>query len=382
MDLDLLISSSPACSTHKKLIPGQAELAAYLGGAVPGGGRDVGTVPHLAGQASLQKYLLEKVQLHPEENRVWERSPMQVCSRVSRGMTTSGCREPSTARHPQPAPPGSAGGAGQGEARGSREPVRGAVPAQRVREPSVPQGAAMGCRRVPGPVLALLLLLCPPSSPACPAACRCAPGEVDCSERGLREVPWSLSTNTSSLWLGYNFITVLGPRSFPALPGLRLLSLAHNRLELIHGQALLGLGALQELDLSHNLLTVLTPETFLPLTSLATLNLGSNRLGELEPGVLGALPQLRALLLQDNPWVCSCDILPLWRWLSHNRDKVRGECPEGCVPKPPARSTLAGHPARAEAGPSTLAASWLRVWVVSALGVRFPRTCPYPIPRR
>uniref|UniRef100_A0A8C3QXA3 LRRNT domain-containing protein n=1 Tax=Cyanoderma ruficeps TaxID=181631 RepID=A0A8C3QXA3_9PASS len=170
---------------------------------------------------------------------------------------------------------------------------------------------------------------------ACPAACRCSPGEVDCSERGLREVPWSLSPNTSALWLGYNFITVLGPRSFPLLPGLRLLSLVHNRLELIHSQALLGLRELQELDLSHNHLTVLTPETFLPLTSLATLNLGSNRLGELEPGVLDALPQLQALLLQDNPWVCSCSILPLWRWLSHNREKVRGECPEGCVPKPP-----------------------------------------------
>ncbi|NXM43598.1 LRC26 protein, partial [Gymnorhina tibicen] len=181
----------------------------------------------------------------------------------------------------------------------------------------------VGSRRVPGPVLALLLFLCPPPSPACPAACRCAPGEVDCSERGLREVPWGLSTNTSSLRLGYNFITVLGPRSFPALPGLRLLSLAHNRLELIHGRALLGLGALRELDLSHNRLSVLTPETFLPLTSLATLNLASNRLGELEPGVPGALPQLRALLLQDNPWVCSCGILPLWRWLSRNREKVR-----------------------------------------------------------
>ncbi|NXD39614.1 LRC26 protein, partial [Copsychus sechellarum] len=183
----------------------------------------------------------------------------------------------------------------------------------------------MGRCGVPGPMLALLLLLllCPPPSPACPAACRCSPGEADCSERGLREVPWSLSPNTSALWLGYNFITVLGPRSFPPLPGLRLLSLVHNRLELIHSRALLGLGALRELDLSHNHLTVLTPETFLPLTSLAKLNLGSNRLGELEPGVPGALPQLQALLLQDNPWVCSCSILPLWRWLSHNREKVR-----------------------------------------------------------
>ncbi|NXL15329.1 LRC26 protein, partial [Setophaga kirtlandii] len=185
----------------------------------------------------------------------------------------------------------------------------------------------MGCWRLPGPVLGLLLLLllllCPPGSAACPAACRCSPGEADCSERGLLEVPWSLPVNTSTLWLAYNFISVLGPRSLPPLPGLRLLSLAHNRLELIHPQALLGLGALQELDLSHNHLSVLTPDTFRPLTGLATLNLASNRLGQLEPGVPGVLPRLRALLLQDNPWVCSCSILPLWRWLSRYRDKVR-----------------------------------------------------------
>ncbi|KAM3660261.1 leucine-rich repeat-containing protein 26 [Ammospiza maritima maritima] len=182
----------------------------------------------------------------------------------------------------------------------------------------------MGCWRLPGPVLGLLLLLlCPPAPAACPAACRCSPGEADCSERGLLEVPWSLSANTSTLRLAHNFISVLGPRSFPPLPGLRLLSLAHNRLELIHPQALRGLGALQALDLSHNHLSVLTPDTFRPLTGLATLDLTNNRLGQLEPGVPGALPQLQALLLQDNPWVCSCSILPLWRWLRRNRDKVR-----------------------------------------------------------
>ncbi|NXF29912.1 LRC26 protein, partial [Nyctibius bracteatus] len=181
----------------------------------------------------------------------------------------------------------------------------------------------MGCWRGPSTILACLLLLHPLPLPACPIACRCSSGDVDCREHALCEVPHSLATNTSMLWLGYNFITVLGPRSFPALPGLLLLSLPHNRLQLIHSQALVGLGALQELDLSDNYLTTLTPETFLPLTSLAKLNLGNNRLGELEPGVLRALPQLRALLLQDNPWVCSCGILPLWRWLSHNREKVQ-----------------------------------------------------------
>uniref|UniRef100_A0A672UBF8 LRRNT domain-containing protein n=1 Tax=Strigops habroptila TaxID=2489341 RepID=A0A672UBF8_STRHB len=184
-----------------------------------------------------------------------------------------------------------------------------------------------------GQELGLVLLFS--SSPCCPAACRCSMENVDCSEHGLREVPPGLATNTSALWLDYNFITVLGPRSFPPLPGLQVLSLPHNHLGLIHSQALVGLGALQELDLSDNYLTVLTPETFLPLTNLTKLNLGGNRLRQLEPGVLRVLPQLRALFLQDNPWGCSCSILPLWRWLSHNRDKVRGECPRTMSPSPP-----------------------------------------------
>ncbi|XP_051492518.1 leucine-rich repeat-containing protein 26 [Apus apus] len=177
--------------------------------------------------------------------------------------------------------------------------------------------------RVLGCLLPCLLLLQPLPSPACPAACRCFSGQADCSQHGLREVPQGLSTNTSALWLGYNFITALGPGSFPPLPELLLLSLPHNHLELIHSQALVGLGALRDLDLSNNHLTVLSPKTFLPLTSLVTLNLGSNWLVELEPGVVSALPQLRALLMQDNPWVCSCRIRPLWRWLSHNREKVQ-----------------------------------------------------------
>ncbi|NWR78149.1 LRC26 protein, partial [Centropus unirufus] len=174
-----------------------------------------------------------------------------------------------------------------------------------------------------GAVLACLLLLPPLPVPACPAACRCSAGEADCSERALRAVPPGLAANTSALCLAYNLIAALGPRSLPPLPRLLRLALPHNRLALIHGRALAGLGALRELDLSNNLLTALAPETFVPLASLATLDLGSNRLRELDPAVLRALPQLRALALQDNPWACGCGILPLWRWLSHNRDKVR-----------------------------------------------------------
>lgn len=48
------------------------------------------------------------------------------------------------------------------------------------------------------------------------------------------------------------------------------------------------------------------------------------------------MPQLQEVFLHGNPWVCSCSILPLWRWLGHNRDKVPGECSE----PPPAPSSL------------------------------------------
>ncbi|KAM8796683.1 LRC26 protein, partial [Eudromia elegans] len=168
-----------------------------------------------------------------------------------------------------------------------------------------------------------LFLLRPTPLPACPAACACSAGEVDCTEHELHEVPQNLPANTSTLRLDYNFITVLRPGSFPFLPVLLRLSLPHNHLGTIHSKALEGLGALQELDLSNNDLTVLTSEAFLPLTSLVKLNLGSNRLGELEPRLLYILPQLQALFLHSNPWVCTCSIQPLWHWLSHNREKMK-----------------------------------------------------------
>lgn len=53
-------SSSPACSAHKQLIPGRAELAAYLAGAVPGRGRDEGTAPHLARAENIARIFAEK----------------------------------------------------------------------------------------------------------------------------------------------------------------------------------------------------------------------------------------------------------------------------------------------------------------------------------
>lgn len=117
LDLDLLISSSPACSTHKQLIPGHPALAAYLAGAVPSGGRDVGTVPHLAGQASLQKYLLKKSAAPPRGKPGPGAEPQPGLQAAEQG---NECECLQGAGH-CPAPPGSAQGTGQGvRLRGTR----------------------------------------------------------------------------------------------------------------------------------------------------------------------------------------------------------------------------------------------------------------------
>lgn len=302
----------------------------------------------LPGQASLQKYFLREVQLHPAQHTVGNaQSYRELCV---------------STRSPHPRVPGRV--EQLGKARGAGHPAPRGTLMLEDGEPSLRGWEAMGVWRGPSIVLALLLLLCPLPAPACPPACRCLAGDVDCRQRALHEVPPRLPTNASTLLLGYNFIAVLRARSFPSLPALLRLSLPHNQLGMIHRQALVGLGALQELDLSNNYLATLSPESFLPLGSLATLNLGNNRLEELGAGVLSALPQLQELFLHGNPWVCSCSILPLWRWLGHNRDKVPGECSES----PPAPSSLVI--------PNT-ARPWVCGDGVPVGAARFPRSQPH-----
>ncbi|KAJ6652000.1 hypothetical protein lerEdw1_015825, partial [Lerista edwardsae] len=194
--------------------------------------------------------------------------------------------------------------------------------------------------------LLLLLLLPPPPSSGCPDVCTCVSGEVNCVEHHLRFVPDGLPVNATAVLLDYNRIATLRNRTFVALKALRRLSLRGNALVSIHRRALVGLSSLQELDLSGNYLSALKPETFFPVPSLAALHLEHNRLLRLDPELLEALPHLQALSvhgnalaslsagllehlptlgylkLDDNPWMCSCDIEPLSQWLADNADKV------------------------------------------------------------
>lgn len=212
----------------------------------------------------------------------------------------------------------------------------------------------MASHRFWGPWLVMALLLLPGSpSSGCPAVCTCFSGEVNCLAHGLRDVPDNLPANATTLLLDYNRLAVLRNRTFLTQSALRHLSLRSNVLVSIQGQALVGLRELQELVLIGNYLSVLQPETFLPVPSLTALSLGHNRLLTLEPEVLRAtphlqtldihgnalpslpagllenLPALRYVRLDDNPWMCSCGIHPLFHWLLKNMDKVPGEMGQG-----------------------------------------------------
>lgn len=112
MHLFLLFSSSPACSTHKQLIPGRAELAAYLAGAVPGRGRDKGTALHLARAGITAKIFAEKSAAPPQGKPGPGAQPALGLQTEGGGKqgNACGCRESSTSTAPlaathSPAPP-------------------------------------------------------------------------------------------------------------------------------------------------------------------------------------------------------------------------------------------------------------------------------------
>lgn len=80
---------------------------------------------------------------------------------------------------------------------------------------------------------------------------------------------------------------------------LKKLSLAHNAIEEILGDALAELSSLIELDLSYNLISDLTEEPFFNLTSLEILKLNNNRIKDLN-GAVNNLLNLKHLYLRGN----------------------------------------------------------------------------------
>lgn len=115
---------------------------------------------------------------------------------------------------------------------------------------------------------------------------------MDCSNRGLTEVPSGIPDNVVHINLSHNSISHLKARDFHAAKSLRTLNLSNNNMEHLDKGSLTGLLHLQELDLSNN------------------------QLKFVQYGVLEDLYFLLHLKLEGNLWVCDYSIQYMVYWLS------------------------------------------------------------------
>ncbi|XP_037603754.1 oligodendrocyte-myelin glycoprotein-like isoform X2 [Sebastes umbrosus] len=218
--------------------------------------------------------------------------------------------------------------------------------------------------------LLLVLLLGSHVLAVCPSMCSCGRShrEVDCSWRGLRQLPEGLQHNMRSLNLSHNRLHDLEGR-LTAYTHLRVLDLSHNRLsclpaglprslwqlyaasnrirlldknDTVHqwnlrlldlsdnkleraifiNNTLINLSTLnlshnhfwtlptnmpthlENIDMSHNLLVKVVPGSLDRLLRLTIFYLHANRFSTLPVGVFDKMTSIRVITLGDNPWAC------------------------------------------------------------------------------
>ncbi|PWA15408.1 trophoblast glycoprotein a [Gambusia affinis] len=123
--------------------------------------------------------------------------------------------------------------------------------------------------------------------------------------------------NLQVLDLSDNSLIYLPSRTFSRMYGLRRLQLSNNSLVAIRSLALSGLENLEELDLTLNALKTFTDEGLQELDSL---------------------PQA-SLLLEKNPFTCTCGIEPFAQWLNRSQNRVRDAEGLLCAFPPSMRNT-------------------------------------------
>nr|XP_033790949.1 chondroadherin-like protein isoform X1 [Geotrypetes seraphini]XP_033790950.1 chondroadherin-like protein isoform X1 [Geotrypetes seraphini] len=152
------------------------------------------------------------------------------------------------------------------------------------------------------------------------------------------------------LYLTGNNIKYVAPLALCGIEGLEKLHLDENLLSEIPTSSLLNLPMLEELKLSKNPIKYIGNGTFLPLASslqhLYLDNLGLEKIAAgafagIGPGIrrlylennkLPNLPsmnnftRLEVINLDNNPFVCNCQLLPLRRWIDKLNLKVGATC--------------------------------------------------------
>lgn len=151
---------------------------------------------------------------------------------------------------------------------------------------------------------------------ACPSDCSCEGTLVDCSARGLKQIPKDIPKYTTELLLNDNEIGVIKSDGlFGRLLNLQKLDLRRNRLTGIEENAFEGASLLTELLLSENKIKNVHNKMFVGLTNLKTLALYDNQISCVMPGSFDFLTSLLSLNLLSNPFICNCHVAWFSEWV-------------------------------------------------------------------
>lgn len=125
-------------------------------------------------------------------------------------------------------------------------------------------------------------------------------------------------TNLTSMAFWQGEINDIENNAFYGLHKLSYLDMMQDHVSSITNLTFNGLTALQNVFLDLNNISKIEPGAFQSTRSIQQLWLGSNKLTSLVPEVLNKtfVPQLSALFIDDNPWICDCHL----RWLRQKMD--------------------------------------------------------------
>ncbi|XP_063216192.1 protein slit isoform X2 [Bacillus rossius redtenbacheri] len=138
----------------------------------------------------------------------------------------------------------------------------------------------------------------------CPWACSCAGLVVDCSRRGLSQVPRSLPPEAERLDLQGNNITVVFETDFEAMSNLRILQLMDNQIHTIERGAFQDLSSLERLRLNNNQLRRIPDQLFGNMPNLLRLDLSHNELEVIGRKTFRGAVAIKNLQLDNNQLTC------------------------------------------------------------------------------
>ncbi|XP_043548445.1 trophoblast glycoprotein-like [Chiloscyllium plagiosum] len=231
-------------------------------------------------------------------------------------------------------------------------------------------------RTWPFSVAMLSVMVSWPGACPCPSECECTDRSrsVECRNTNLTQIPWGIPPSTQNLLITGNNISLLRrsafegngsgfvylgtlslpgnqiegiePSAFEGLANLRTLNLSRNTLASIAADAFLGLCQLQSLSMNYalepsvedqlwialrpsnlpnvtelhvagNYLTKLSEEAVSIGSSLQLLDLRSNLLQSIRKQTITLWQSHHKLkvYLSSNPWMCDCELRPVYWWL-------------------------------------------------------------------